>query len=285
MKYLRKFNTEAEYLAFKESDDYVTPNVVLVNGAVDYNPVLPLPLYIEAIQNLTVKFGNTYEFSKNNAFWTSATSSTSISVNAGERVFFRASGLTASSSSGIGRFTISDGDCNVGGNVMSMVYGADFDKKTEITQSYQFLGLFGSCNKIIDVSKLRLPATTLASYCYQGMFYDCENLVNAPELPATTLVEGCYKRMFGNCDSLTTAPELPATTLARSCYDYMFTQCKNLNYIKAMFTTAPSSGYTGGWMENVAPSGTFVKNSAATWENTFGSSAIPSGWTVEYADA
>jgi len=39
MKYLRKFASEAEYNAFKGSDDYVTPNVVLVNGKVLYNAV------------------------------------------------------------------------------------------------------------------------------------------------------------------------------------------------------------------------------------------------------
>ena len=168
MKYLRKFNTDAEYAAFKNSDSYVTPNVVLVNGAVDYNPPPPLPLYIEAIQNLTVKFGNTYEYSKDNSTWTSGTSSTSISAKAGEKVFFRASGLTASSSSGIGSFTISNGNCNVGGNVMSMVYGADFDGKTEITQAYQFYRLFyisssTSTNnmRIIDASSLALPASSL----------------------------------------------------------------------------------------------------------------------------
>jgi hypothetical protein len=65
----------------------------------------------------------------------------------------------------------------------------------------------------------------------------------------------------------------------------MFNGCTNLNYIKAMFTTAPSSSYLSNWVSGVSASGTFVKNSAATWENTFGPSAIPTGWTVETASA
>jgi hypothetical protein len=37
------------------------------------------------------------------------------------------------------------------------------------------------------------------------------------------------------------------------------------------------------WVKGVASSGTFVKNSAATWDVT-GVNGIPSGWTVETAD-
>lgn len=70
--------------------------------------------------------------------------------------------------------------------------------------------------------------------------------------------------MFDGCTSLTTAPELPATTLAASCYSFMFKNCTNLNYIKAMFTTTPSTGYTNSWVSGVSATGTFVKNSAAT---------------------
>lgn len=37
MKYLRKFNTEAELSAWQSSSEYAKPNVVLANGAVKYN--------------------------------------------------------------------------------------------------------------------------------------------------------------------------------------------------------------------------------------------------------
>lgn len=117
------------------------------------------------------------------------------------------------------------------------------------------------------------------------MFQNCTSLVNAPELPATTLANGCYYYMFSGCTSLVNAPELPATTLASYCYNYMFNGCTNLSYIKAMFTTDPSTNYLNSWVGDVSTTGTFVKNSAATWENTFGISAIPSGWTVELVDA
>ena len=45
----------------------------------------------------------------------------------------------------------------------------------------------------------------------------------------------------------------------------------------------PSTTYTSNWVNGVASSGTFVKNSAATWANTFGVNGIPNGWTVQTA--
>lgn len=147
---------------------------------------------------------------------------------------------------------------------------------------YCYYGMFSGCTGLTTAPIL--PATTLANYCYGWMFNGCTSLTTAPELPATALTENCYCEMFRGCTSLVTAPELPATTLASNCYEYMFRGCTNLNYIKAMFTTTPSTNYTNNWVNGVASSGTFVKNSAATW-TTRGVNGVPNGWTVETASA
>ena len=147
-----------------------------------------------------------------------------------------------------------------------------------------YLNMFYGCTSLTTAPEL--PVTTLAESCYNGMFCGCTSLTTAPELPATTLAESCYQSMFDGCTSLTTAPELPATTLVERCYRYMFEGCTSLNYIKAMFTTTPSGSkpnyYTQNWVSGVASSGTFVKNSAASW-NLGGIHGIPSGWTVQKA--
>ena len=142
--------------------------------------------------------------------------------------------------------------------------------------------MFQGCTSLTTAPQL--PATTLAEYCYGNMFDGCKSLTSAPELPATTLANDCYGNMFGGCTSLTSAPQLLATTLAEYCYSNMFYGCTNLNYIKAMFTTTPSIIYTSNWVSGVAASGTFVKNSAATW-NVSGVNGIPDGWNVETATA
>ena len=143
---------------------------------------------------------------------------------------------------------------------------------------YCYASMFYGCTSLVNAPTL--PATELARNCYDFMFYDCTSLVNAPELPATTLARECYQFMFKGCTSLVTAPALPATTLASNCYSSMFYGCTKLSYIKAMFVTKPGTDYTYDWVRDVASSGTFVKNSEATWNFT-GTSGIPTGWTVQ----
>lgn len=152
------------------------------------------------------------------------------------------------------------------------------------TLAYQcYANMFNACSSLTTAPKLM--ATTLANYCYSYMFYNCTSLTTVQKrLPATVLEGFCYMNMFNGCTSLTTAPELPAITLVSNCYLRMFYNCTNLSYIKAMFTSYPGGTYTDSWVENVASSGTFVKNSVAPWTIT-GNSAVPSGWTVVTADS
>jgi len=175
-------------------------------------------------------------------------------------------------------------------------YAYMFDDCTNLTTApelpattlanYCYQGMFRDCTSLTTASAL--PATELANWCYEYMFRGCTSLVTTPELPATTLAIGCYSTMFQDCTSLTTAPELSATTLINNCYYYMFDGCTSLNYIKTMFTTTPSGSspnyYTTDWVNGVAASGTFVKNSAATWTTT-GVNGIPEGWTIETVTA
>lgn len=284
MKYLKKFETEADKDAWLGSTDFVTPNVVLIGEDLGYNlkpqPEL-IPLYIEAVQNLTVNFSKSYQYSKDKSKWSTATSSTSVSVNSGEKVYFRTKGITPSQSSGMGHFFISNGNCKIGGNIMSMVYSNDFIGQTTIGQ-YQFVRMFEDCSNIIDASQLVLPSDNLPSYCYSSMFKNCTNLASASKLPAMVLGMFCYDNMYSGCSSLVIAPELPAIALQEYCYNNMFAGCSKLSYIKAMFTTKPKDSYTCNWLSGVAPTGTFVKNAAATWD-VIGVNGIPYGWTVETA--
>ena len=192
---------------------------------------------------------------------------------------------------------------------MSMLYGEDYLGKTEVTQ-YCFKHMFYNQATIQDASALLMPATTLAIFCYQNMFNGCTSLVNAPKiLPAPILVSRCYSSMFSGCASLVNAPALPATTLSTECYasmflnctslttapelpapiktedrccQYMFYGCTQLCYIKALSSSNPSSYYTN-WVSGVASTGTFVKSNGASWNS--GVNGIPSGWTVEIAEA
>lgn len=179
-------------------------------------------------------------------------------INTGQTISFRATGLTPSSTAGIGTFT-STKFCNLKGNCMSMLFGDNAANNYSLSEyNYAFYKLFNNNTTIKSVSKTFLPAMALSNNCYYYMFYGCSNLTQAPDLPASTLMSSCYYYMFYKCTSLTTgptisatttgsyscygmfygcsnltqAPTLPATTLGYMCYYYMFSGCTSL-------TTAP----------------------------------------------
>lgn len=163
-------------------------------------------------------------------------------------------------------------------NCKNLIVAPELPATTMAGSCYQYM--FRDCTSLTEAPEL--PATTLANYCYNYMFSGCTSLTTAPVLRATTLQSNCYGYMFYNCTALTTAPDLPATTLVSGCYKSMFQNCSSLNYIKAMFTTEPSNTYTQNWVNGVASSGTFVKNSSASWTTT-GTNAVPTNWTVQTA--
>ena len=364
-KYIQYFKQLAKFNQ-RRNGYYKEPWVSYTEGkGSDYNisetekKQTPFTIYALESGNITWALGSgvSVQYSKNGGSWTTMTSSTTISVVAGDSVAFK-----GTNSSYSGKRISATGNFSVKGNAMSLTSGDNFSTATTVGNSV-FQAMFQDCTKLISASGLVLPATTLGDACYLGMFGGCSNLIDgpkilpaltltdscysnmfqhcsslktAPRLPATTLNLACYKYMFSDCTSLTTAPELPAETVAYNCYQYMFQNCtslitppsvlpattlsygmcyaqmfmgctslektpdimattisvnnacwdmfrdcSNLNYVKAMFTTTPTSGGpTDCWLEGVSATGTFVKNSAASW-NARGTYAVPSGWTIQ----
>lgn len=167
-----------------------------------------------------------------------------------------------------------------------------------------FSRMFNNCSSLVNIPSI-LPATQLADYCYNQMFYNCQsltqapelpatelypncyydmfsncsNLVNAPtELPATTLASECYSGMFYNCISLVRAPYLPASQLASGCYTSMFGYCSKLSYIKAGILNG-SYNALSNWVNGVSATGVYEKPASSNF-NDRGKSGIPEGWTI-----
>lgn len=187
--------------------------------------------------NGTISFSGSVSGSNTNALsystdngttWSTAAQTPSVSVNAGDKVLWKGT-CTPNSSYGIGRFTVGTAQFDVEGNVMSLLYGDNFKGQTSLEgMNDAFTGLFSGNTNVISAENLSLPAMTLSSGCYYGMFNGCTSLTTAPQLPATSLAQLCYAGMFQGCTSLTTAPELSSTTLAGSCYGSMFYDCTSL---------------------------------------------------------
>ena len=118
------------------------------------------------------------------------------------------------------------------------------------------------------------------------MFFNCTGLTKAPDvLPATTLASECYENMFGGCTSLTKAPVLPDATLVDGCYGWMFSGCSSLNYVKCLVKDLTvGNGSLNSWLNGVSSTGTFVKASTSNWDNSAYIHSTdylwPNTWTV-----
>ena len=247
------------------SKDYLTFRVIS-GGTIAWNS-------IGAGQSKTI------QYSINGETWATitASSSTTISVSDGDVVRFKGTNASyAGSNANYSGFGGGTATFNVEGNIMSLVYGDNFENQTGLTGTYNFCSLFKNSN-VVSAENLILPATTLTPHCYRALFAQCYSLETAPALPATTLADSCYRYMFQDA-AITTAPDLLASTLVDHSYEGMFNRCANLNYIKCMATDISATSAVTAWTQYVSTTGTFVKDANTDWPT--GISGIPTRWTV-----
>ena len=222
----------------------------------------------------TGEFAKTIQYSKDKKTWTTinlnyeytvgglqltTVTNLTLSLNKGEKVYFRNDNGYFCHMSGVGRHShmfSSDENIKVGGNIKSLLNYKDMNG-TKL-KSGCFNNMFSGAEYLSDAKNLILNDMNLADSCYHSLFENCHSLTNAPVLPATTLARKCYlqmfkgtaittapklpatklapycyKNLFENCYSLTSASELPATTMVEGCYQGMFNSCTHL-------TTAPT---------------------------------------------
>ena len=218
-KYTVKIQDDVAYVIDKIFDESLIPNY----------------FYIESLENSNnINLGNgTWLYAKNSRVeysidkinW-NPLNITSYTLNKGGKMYFRCvEGNIEKNSSNSNSLLYTSKKINVGGDISTVIYGEE--NVQTINNEYAMRYLFYN-TKMVDASKLLLPATTLAKSCYQYMFCGCASLTTAPELPATTLADYCYSSMFNGCTSLIVTPELPATTLNYKCYYRMFYNCTSL---------------------------------------------------------
>jgi hypothetical protein len=264
------------------------------------------------------------QYSFNDSEWIDFNSDTIINVVKGDKIKIKALFLEGNYYySENNRAFDSTGYYKVYGNILSLLCGNEFEDIKDcidydieyyntwfcdlnnISSLSTFQGLFANSKTLVSAKNLILPFTNLCSNCYQLMFFNCTNLVEAPELPATTLALECYAYMFYGCTNLVKVPELSATTLVRNCYQYMFkgctnlikapklpatiltkycyyemfNGCTNLKEITMLATDISATNCLSNWVYGIASTGTFVKHPDIA-DLVEGTSGIPAGWTV-----
>ena len=128
--------------------------------------------------------------------WTSFTTNNKVYLNQGQYFQFRnLDDFFNQDAIKYFTFQLKNGSFDLSGNIMSML------NWSETLKPYCFYMLFADkSNEINSISKLELPATILADYCYQNMFRRCNiSIIDDFKLPATTLAPWCYYGMFSFC--------------------------------------------------------------------------------------
>ena len=265
----------------------------------DSKDPLATPMTIKALTDGTIevyraiRYGYGIKYSVNGGDKTVMDQETyTINVQAGDEVQFYGNGTNITDYGYINEGenidkTVIGGTAKmkVYGNIMSLLDEENFATNTELPnpdQTSYFWKLFNENTNLTDASGLLLPSTTLATYCYGGLFYGCTSLTAGPELPATQMAKDCYSDMFNGCTSLTKAPELPATELAEKCYFRMFRNCTSLTsvYVKAGYAATQrecSSMFDGTSTAAVLHT---TSGSQSSWETMMGTGKTWDSWTV-----
>ncbi len=189
-----------------------------------------------------------------------------IPVNKGEKIFFKGKnphGLSFAEKD-YSNFAFA-GEVSVSGSVMGLI-DEGLGKTTQIPRNFCFYDLFRDCGAMPTVNKTFLRnAKGLTPHCFDGMFYNCYELVNVPDFPeAEELAAFCYNFMFCGCVSLEKAPKLPGLIVSDHdwdyCYGSMFRNCTSLKEIKTDYIGSYMSKYYNNWVDNVAANGVFYYN-------------------------
>ena len=250
--YIKKCNTESEYLQFISSYDSAFPNISYISSTrtlilkknEEYEKKY---LTLTAVEDCKFKYessGGVLKYSLDNGItWYS------FEDNTYTPIILKGNSILLKGSAEYGQVHFySTGIFDVSGNIMSICSENNFENIKTITYKNAFKNLFKE-SQVRKAHNMILPALELKEYCYYGMFRDCTNLMTVPSLPATTLADYCYYYMFGGCTSLITVPSnlLPATTLESYCYSHMFEGCLNLTMSPNLSATTLAD-YCYGYM-------------------------------------
>ena len=256
------------------------------------------------------------EYSVNNGgTWvkTNNVASTEVVVNiplvsSGNNVLLRGKGK------GFGGETVycsisSSGKFSASGNIVSLLAVDDFETFT-VSNAFAIANIFKN-SMVTDASALTLYKGAATRGIFASMFEGCVYLTHAPTVCTSNAAQNSFLRMFlgctslidaggplppdvkinshsdmyNGCTSLVNAPVIPCTFTYNNGMNRMFKDCTSLQYIKYMTLNQLVSSTNSDWVLNVPTGGTFVKNSAATWTNSFSKNQIPQGWTVITEDS
>lgn len=155
---------------------------------------------------------------------------TTPTVNAGDKVYWRGSGVRncATREASTNNKGIFSSTCkfDISGNIVSYLFGK---KCQNAALAYRaFVGLFINCTNLVNAQDLEIDPATTTYDDFAYLFYGCTSLLTSPNLSKIPINEYIFFGMFQGCTSLVATSELSQTSLMRNCYTDMYRGCTAL---------------------------------------------------------
>ncbi len=207
---------------------------------------------------------------------------------------------------------------NIGGNILSLLYGYNFYKKTEVPNLAEtFFGFFSgdliidtNYNPLVSVKKLLLPTLNPTYQSYDWMFRN----TTCVDLPIITALQssgflfsytfgntfitsvnnpfnfnyvsgGCFNGTFSGCKQLKNVDLSNIKDYYSHSYTFLnlFSTCTSLNFLKIGLMEYDGVSFTN-WLRNVSPTGTFLLPVGSSFADNAprNGSGIPEGWEIKY---
>ena len=227
--------------------------------------------------------GGTLQYSFDKSNWTSyyGYGSTTVSVRAGESVYFR------------GNFT--NGFCNennrfkftfwfnasVSGNPFSLrnYNPATFSTYTS-TLDYEFANLFQSESRLKDISGLATGQITTAGYSAFLNTFNGTGITQCPDFSGLTEAnQYAFQYAFANTGITSGANLSRVTVVYPNAFNYMYHYSSSLREATTPNVQAWYTDRYKDWLMGVAASGVLHKPSGLTIPTE--ASGVPSGWTTQ----
>ena len=182
-----------------------------------------------------------------------------INVNAGDKIIWKGDAARMTFQDSFYGYVITatsfSATCSykVYGNVMSLLYGDNFEDEKVLYYKYAFYHLFYNDTHVTDAKNLVLPATELEYFSYQGMFEGCTSLVEPPEIlpfsgDSSRYSHGWYCDMFKGCSSLIKTPYIALTKTGTNSCSSMFEGCSSLTTVQSVLPATVEGGHDYAYM-------------------------------------
>lgn len=111
----------------------------------------------------------------------------------------------------------------IGGNILTLLDKDASKFEDKRLPDYCFTNLFSNNSGIYDASSLELTPKLSSMGLYQGMFYNCTEMITSPQkIYLTDMSEDCCRTMFYKCSSLVNIPDTWCSNVTELGY-YVYT--------------------------------------------------------------